>query len=283
MADPAFQTQYRQEFIAGFEQNQSLLRDTVTTEAMIEGNQAVFLVADSGGAEAVTRGVNGLIPTRADNNNQFTATLVEWHDLVPKTSFNIFASQGNQRAIMQKTTMGVLNRKMDSDIIGELSTGTVNTGAAAPATLALAVKAITILGNSDVPWDSNIFGLITPAFAGYLLQVKEYASADYVHIKPMPGADAAWSDKPKVKHWMGVNWIVHPNLPGKGTAAEKCFMYHKSAIGHAVNKGGLTTAVGYNDEHDYSFVRASAFMGAKLLQNSGVVVMNHDGSAFVPG
>ena len=33
--DTAFQTQYRQEFIATYEQRQSLLRDTVTTEAVI--------------------------------------------------------------------------------------------------------------------------------------------------------------------------------------------------------------------------------------------------------
>jgi hypothetical protein len=38
MADTAFQKQYRQEFIAGFEQTQSLVRDTVTTEATIKGN-----------------------------------------------------------------------------------------------------------------------------------------------------------------------------------------------------------------------------------------------------
>ncbi len=111
MSDTAFQVQYRQEFIAQFEQRQSLLRDTVTTEAVVKGNQAVFLVAGSGGATAVTRGVNGLIPARADNLAQPTATLQEWHDLSRKTNFNVFASQGNQRAIMQSTTMGVLNRQ----------------------------------------------------------------------------------------------------------------------------------------------------------------------------
>jgi hypothetical protein len=58
MVDIVFQTQYRDEFIAAFEQHQSLLRDTVTTEAVIKGNQAVFLVSGSGGAEAVTRGVS---------------------------------------------------------------------------------------------------------------------------------------------------------------------------------------------------------------------------------
>ncbi|HEX9412102.1 MAG TPA: hypothetical protein VF916_01235, partial [Ktedonobacterales bacterium] len=107
MSDTAFQTQYRQEFIAQFEQRQSLLRDVCTTEAVIKGNTATFLVAGTGGAIAVTRGVNGLIPARADNLAQQSATLAEWHDLVRKTNFNIFASQGNQRAIMQATTMTV--------------------------------------------------------------------------------------------------------------------------------------------------------------------------------
>jgi hypothetical protein len=45
----------------------------------IKGNTATFLVADSGAATAVTRGVNGLIPARADNLTQTSATLVEWH------------------------------------------------------------------------------------------------------------------------------------------------------------------------------------------------------------
>jgi hypothetical protein len=130
MADSAFQIQYRQEFIQAFEQHQSLLRETVTTEAVIKGNQAVFLVAGSGGAAAVTRGLNGRIPSRADSNTQNTCTLLEWHDLVRKTGFNVFASQGNQRAIMQMTTMAVLNRQIDTLIINALNTGTVTIGAA---------------------------------------------------------------------------------------------------------------------------------------------------------
>ena len=55
----------------------SWLRQTTVTEAVIKGNQATFLVGGSGGASAVTRGINGLIPARADNLTQSTATLVE--------------------------------------------------------------------------------------------------------------------------------------------------------------------------------------------------------------
>jgi hypothetical protein len=67
MADSAFQIQYRQEFIAQFEQGVSWLRTVCTTEAVIKGNQAMFLVAGSGGATAVTRGLNGNIPPRVDS------------------------------------------------------------------------------------------------------------------------------------------------------------------------------------------------------------------------
>lgn len=274
MAESAFQIQYRQEFIAGFEQRDSLVRKTVTTEAVIKGNQATFLVADSGDAEAVTRGLNGLIPARADNLNQYTATLVEWHDLVRRTRFNIFASQGDGRRIMQMTTQAVINRKSDQDIITELNTATQDTGTATTASLSLAMYAKTILGNNEVPFDGNISALITPAFEAYLMQTKEFASADYVNSKPFEGNGLTSF------RWAGVNWIVHPNLPGKGTSAEKCFMYHRAAIGHALDSDSMDMAVDYNKEQDYSFARCTMFMGSKILQNSGIVVINHDGSAF---
>lgn len=281
MAETAYQVQYRQEYIAEFEQTVALLPSTTTTEAVIKGNQATFLVAGSGGATAVTRGVNGLIPPRALSNTQTTATLVEWHDLPRTTEFNIFASQGDQRQIMQKSSIATMNRKRDLDIITELNTGTVNTGAAVTATLMLFMKSKTILGNADIPWDMNITGLITPAFEAYLSTVKEFSSAEYVTKKVFDMADPAWRDQPVQFFWKGVVWIVHPNLPGAGTSAEKCFLYHKNAIGHAVNKSGMDIAAGYNDEQNYSWARTSCFMGTQILQNAGVVIMNHDGSALV--
>lgn len=281
MADTAFQTQYRQEFIAGFEQHQSLLRSTVTTEAVIKGNTAVFLVADSGNATAVTRGVNGLIPARADNLVQNSAVLQEWHDLVRKTGFNVFASQGNQRMIMQQTTMAVVNRKIDDEIITELNTATNDTGTAATGSVSMFQHARVILGNNSVPWDSNITLLCTAAFLAYLEQAPEFANAQYIDMRPYAGQDMSWRDKPMAYKWRNCLIVEHPNLPGKATSAEKCFLYHKSAIGHAANTSALETPVGYDEEQDYSWARASIFMGSKLLQNSGVVVINHDGSAYV--
>ena len=281
MSDTAFQVQYRQEFIQTFEQHQSLLRETVTTEAVIKGQQAVFLIAGSGGAAATTRGVNGRIQARGDDLTQTTATLQEWHDLVRKTSFNIFASQGNQRAIMQMTTMAVLNRKIDSLITTELATGTVSIGSSSTTpSVSLFQNGRVKLSNASVPWDSNVTLLCQPSFIAYLEQAPEFANAQYVDIRPYAGNTASWQDKPMAYRWRNCLIIEHPSLPGKGTSSEQSYMYHKTAIGHAADTGGMQSPVGYDEEQDYSWARASCFMAAKLLQNAGVVVITHDGSAY---
>lgn len=276
MSDTAYQTQYRDEYIAAFERRDSLLRACVTTEVSIKGNTVVFLVAGSGGASAVTRGVNGRIPARSDDNTQLSCTISEWHDLVEKTNFNIFASQGDQKRIMQETTQAVINRKADDQIITELQTATLTTGPAVPFSLAKALHAKTILGNNNAG-GSMVYAAITPAAYAYLAQNPEFTNIQYVDIKPF----AATNDAIEARfRWMNIEWIVHTGLPGLGTAAEVMFMWNMRAMGHAADVKGLQTPVGYNDEQDYSWARASMNMGAKKLQNSGIVLINHDGSAF---
>ena len=282
MADNAPQIQYRQEYIQAFEQHQSLLRDTVTTEAVFKGNQAVFLVAGSGSASATTRGANGLIAARNDSNTQNSATLQEWHDLVRKTGFNIFQSQGNQRAIMQMTSMAVLNRKIDSLITTALETATVTVGTAAQTipNVAVVMNAMVKLQNASVPWDSNITLLCQPSFLAYLMQATEFSNAQYVDMRPFANKDANWRDKPAAYKWLNMLVISHPNLVGRGTTAEHSYLYHKSAIGHAMDTAGLQTPIGYFEEQDYSWARATAFMGALVLQTTGIVEIIHDGSAY---
>lgn len=285
MAGAAPQIQYRDEFIAAFGQRQSLLKETTTKESMIKGNKATFLVASSSGT-AVTRGVNGLIPSNDNSNTQVECDISEKHDLREMTGFNIFQSQSDQRAIMQMNTMSVINRDMDSVILTALATTSLDTGSAATASLTLVSKAIAQLQINGVPWDGRVYAVVSPAFLLYLMAIASFASADYVNVKPFssfPGWNAA-SEKQSGEgwyEWMGVKWIVSNQISGIGTNSETCLMYHASAIGHAVDTKGIDSAIGYDEKQQMSWARCSLFHGAKLLQNSGVVRMVHDGSAFV--
>lgn len=276
MASSAPTIQYRDQLIATFEEGKTWLRHTTVTEHQRSGNQAVFLVAGSGGATANTRGLEGRIPARHDNMTQYTATVVEWHDKVIKTGFNIFQSQGNQRQLMQDTTRIVLNRRLDQDIIDVLDTATNNLGAADTISLNTVARALTTLGENEVPVDEedNLFAVCTPAVRGYLMQIPEFSSVDYVDMKFLNGVSK------RVMRWAGFNWIFHPNLTGVGTSSEKCYFYHKNSIGSAFDMKNLKVAIGYDDEDDYSYARASSFTGTVMLQQPGVVQFLHDASAI---
>ena len=280
MADTAFQIQFRQEHLYGYEQTKSILRDSVTTEAVIKGNQATFLVADSGNAEAVTRGINGRIPGRADNLNQPVVTLEEWHDVTEKTSFNIFSSQGNQRAIMSQTSLATINRKLDQQIIDALDTATQVSAVTGQATLQMVLSAMQVLTENEVKFDGQICAAISPAFLLNLIKLNEFTNADYIKRQPIPGADPMWMDEQGYYDWLGVKWMVHTRLPGATTNAETCYMYHKTSTGHAAPSNLLMTDVGYEGRDDYSYVRSTIFSGAALLQNTGVVKMMHDATTI---
>jgi hypothetical protein len=279
MSETAFMNAYRDAFIHTFERQQSVLRQRCTTECEVKGDKAYFLVAGSGGATAVTRGANGLIPARADSNTQLYAQLAEWHDKVVKTGFTVSASQGNQIAIMQRTSMAVMNRKIDDLILAALDDTTVNTGTSTTANLRLIGKAKAILGTNNAAGGS-ITGLITPAFHAYLMEIPAFSNAEYVSRKPFDEGGNPDGSMPMFS-WYGIDWIEHSGLSGIGTSAEKCFLFNQSAIGHACDTGNLESTLGFDDQNKYHYVRTSMAMGAKLLQTNGVVQINHDGSAMV--
>ena len=277
MAETAFQTSYRQEHVAAFERRQSLLRDMCTKESEIRGNAAVFLVAGSGGAVASTRGVNGKIQGRGDDLTQQTCTLVEYHDVVDKTGFNIFASQGDQVRIMQESTMAVINRRMDASVIAAAEAGTQYAGVASAAlTLDKVAHVLAILGNANAG-GANVGAAISPAAYVNLLQTKEFASAEYVEKKVF----SATNDAVQARFaWAGIEWVVHSGLTGAATATEKCLFWNKAAIGLGVDKDNAKAEIGRDERNDISWARASTFIGAKLLQNTGVVIFRHTGDGY---
>jgi Phage capsid protein len=276
MSDPTFVTQYREEQISTFEQRYSMLRVACVQEAVIKGNSAVFQVSGSGSASAVTRGASGQIPYQTTDNTQYTCTLAEKHAPFERTGFNIFSTQGDMKKQMHTEAVGTLNRDIDETIIAQLDTATQDTGAAQTATLNLVQHAQVILGNNDVDVTEEdcMYAVVTPAFMGYLRQIPEFSSKDYVTVQPLLGPPR------RMLRWAGFNWITSTRLTGKGTSSEKCYFFHKNAIGHAANSTEMDVKVGYDEKQDVSWSRASLFHGAKLLQNSGIVQALHDGSAF---
>jgi hypothetical protein len=277
MATTAPIIQYIKEWVPTFEQRASQLVSSTTTNHVMQGGSAVFLVVGSGGAVATTRGSNGKIAGRQQQQTQNTCTLQPFYDKTTINDFDVFAGQGDQRRILQLDQVGVLNRSRDTNILGVLDTATVDTGAAITGSVDVVAKALAILGVAQVPIEEmdNMFAVVSPAFWAYLMQTTEFSNGDYVDVKPFNGPVK------KYWRWFGLNWIMSPLVTGVGTASEKCYIYHRNAIGHATDSENVTVAAGFDEEDRYSWATAAGFWGTKLLQNSGVVQILHDGSAYV--
>lgn len=276
MASTADLEIYKREWIQGYERTQTNFRATVTTDVMMEGKTAHFLVATSN-REAVTRGVNGLIPANTSDYALPQVTIVEEHDLERGSRYKYFTGQADQRAIAQAQGRNVINRAVDNRIINELATGT-QTLAEVTMSAGLINRATTILGNNSVPIsDGQLFGAVTPAQYNYMEDLEVFSSSDYVETRPLEMGVPNMQVTPiRMKMWKGVLWFPHEGLPGIGTSAAKQMIYHRSAIGYAYSPDEVSVGIGYDEEQDYYFSRHTVFHAAKLLQNSGVIVVTCD-------
>jgi hypothetical protein len=277
MAVQAAVTQYRKETVAAFRQERSLLSLTATKEFMSSGLTATFLVSGTTtNDDSVTRGQNGDIPYGSPTNTQVSATLVEYH--VPKalTGFDIFASQGDQTAEMRRDSIAGINRKMDLLILAELANATQDLASGGTLDVSTIAVAKAKLGQNHVPTEEadNMFGIISPGAYGYLEQTAEFTSGDYVDMKPYNGPVR------KFFRWAGINWITSSLVDGLGTSAEYLYIFHRRALGFAVNMGEETIKAGYDEMQDRSWSRATVYAAAKILQNTGIIKITHDSSAI---
>jgi Phage capsid protein len=279
MAVQAAVTLYREELVSLFETKRSKLSMAATKESMMHGQSAVFLVSGSDGGRAVTRGTNGDIPYGSPSNTQVTATLQEFHAPHALTGFDIFASQGNQTQALKDASLAKINREIDYNILAGLSSATADWsgGTAVIVDLDVVLGSRAVLGNNSVPTEEadNMFCVISPAAEAYLMQTSEFTNADYVDVKPFAGAASA-----QFRRWANCNWIVSNLVDGVGTSSETLYMFHRAALGYAANMGMDTVAAGYDDKQAQSWSRATVYQATKILQDSGIVKITHDGSAF---
>lgn len=267
------QVLYRDEYVAAFEQRQSYLRDSVTSEAMVKGNSAIFLV--TGKADTMKeRGVDGLIPAANETDTQVTISLKEMHHRATQTGWDIFTGQSDRRRILQERGMKAANKEIDDTILTALdaTTTTYNSGTAITLSYGKLVDIISELYENEVDVDGMITCVWSPKAYARILTFAQATSIDYVNSKPLV-------EGPRPFQFLGATHIMHPRVPGVGTSTAKNFVYHKAAIGHAIDTAGIKTEIGYNGEHDYSYARHTVFHGAKVLQNSGIIEVTTDDTA----
>lgn len=270
--------QYHDEWVVAFQRGETALRQATTREMVIQGNQAVFPIQGAS-AGATSRGVNGLIPSDNPTDTQVTIPLEERHRKETQTGFNIFTAHGNLREAMQNRGVQAIAREVDDKIItdGLASATTQYNGGTAVTLTYNRVQDIMsdLLENNVFALDSICF-VWTPKAWARLLTFAEWTSSDYADDKFLLGGS---TQQPRM--WNGAMHMVHTGLPNVGAATAKCYAFAKSSIGYCMNTEGIDTAIGYDEEDDYSYARHTVFHGAKVLQQAGIIEVVHDDTAAI--
>ena len=279
----SFVQEYTTDLHHVFQREGSMLKDTVFLKDGIVGSTAHFQKLGTG--TATTKSRHGEITPMNVTHTAPSVSLAdfyagEWSDSLDEAKVNI-----DVRMAYAKSGAMALGRKVDEQITTVLDsttqstvTLTVTSSAAIQASLITFVEA---LDANSVPNDGQRYGVLTPRMYAQAMTFDSFASSDYVGANGLPFVDGAPGHR-MFRSWMNVSWCMHPGLPGQGTSTAKCFVYHKNAVGYAIQKAERNVSGGENVSADITWHgdRAAYFInhmmsgGAVMIDDTGVIEGN---------
>lgn len=288
--DQAFIGDYNADVHMVFQREGSMLRSGVFTKDNIVGSTAYFEKLGTG--TATTKSRHGEITPMNATHTQPSCTIVDFYagdfvDLLDEAKTNI-----DTRMAYAKAGAYALGRKVDAQITAVLTT-TAQTTVTLTVTSYAAILAGLLslcesLDSNSVPNDGQRYGALTPRMWNQAMTVNAFSSADYVGPGGLPFTEGAPGHQ-KWKDWNGVKWCMHPGLPGKGTAAAECFVWHKLALGHATGKhaGNIASNGAAAADITWQGTRAAHFVNhmmsgeACMIDDTGVIQGTLDDTAAI--
>lgn len=269
--DDAFITQFEDEVHEAYQRMGSKLRGTVRTVNGVNGSKTTFQKVGKGAAGTKTR--HGLVPTMNADHSQVEVTLTDyyagdWVDKLDELKTNV-----QERQVVTNAGAYALGRKTDAILIDAIGATSNNTATGVTLTdgmtLSNALSIYEVFGNADIPEDGGRFAVVGYRQWAQLLQINEFASADYVSEQDKP-----YTTQLRPKEWIGFNWMPHTNagdegklLTGDGTT--NCLFYHSTAVGHAIGSDVETDISWHGDRASY-FVNNMMSMGAVIIDENAV-------------
>ncbi len=247
-----------------YQQQGSKLKNTVRSKNNVKGASTTFQIIGTMSAGTKTR--NQQISSSGVTHTPVECSLTDYYAGEWVDSLDELKTGHDERKALAAAGAYALGRKTDELIIDALSDATQTAGANTDSlTKARILEAFTLLNNNDVPDDGERYALVSPAQWNQLLSIEEFSSANYVgEAYPMlTGSES--------RKWMGIVWIMHTGLP-KTDTTHTCFIYHKTAVGHASGQD-IKTDITWHGDYAAHFVSNMMSQGACLIDNKGVVKM----------
>ncbi len=271
----SFVKQYEREVHEVFQRRGSFLLSTIRRQAGVVGATTTFQVIGKG--VATTKARHGTITPMNQSHSAVECTLSDFYagDWVDK--LDELKTRHDDRDAIANGGAWALGRKADEQIIAATdATGSTVGDYSTAITRALLLQASEMLDDNDVPRDGQRFGLLTPRSWSVAMTIPEFADADFVGKDGLPFLKGA-----EPRTWMGVHWMVHTGVTGKGTSQARNLVYHRSALGYA-SGDAITADITWHGDRAAHFVNHFMSGGAVLIDAQGVVGIHVDDTAAIP-
>lgn len=267
----AFVKSYEDDVKDAFQRQGSLLLNTVRYEPGIVGSTHDFFRIGTG--TATTKARHGTITPMNQTHTNLTATLADFYagDWVDKLDENKISI--NEKQALARGGAMALGRKID-DQITTVMAATTETTVTWVQTSSNAIRNALIemaeaLFDNDVPNDGECYGLLTPRAWASAMTVEEFSNSQYVGTDSLPFKEGVPTSM-RMKEFLGVKWMLHTGLPGKGTSAANVYAYHKTAVGYASGQD-VTADITWHGDRAAWFVNHMMSGGAVLIEDAGVI------------
>ena len=270
-----FQIEYETQLIHRFQRMSTKLLATTRTKRDVKASEARFKLAGLGTAGPKTP--TGRVPIMGAGRSSVSVPLETNYagDVIEEEDLEQMSHDDRDAAV--KSGAAAIGRRVDELILNALDATTQPTIAAGANPLALdhAMQAIVRLQQNDVPFERQVFCVISPNAFAHLLRFRQFASSEFVGPKDLPFMTLSeW------RFWNGVFFMPHAGAPGIGTATCKGFMYHYEAVASALGHD-LRSDISWENTDSNWFVNNRLRSGHRLLQDAGVIELNHNDSVPV--
>lgn len=268
----SFTKNFEADVHAAYQRTGSKLRNTVRFKNDVKGTSTTFQKVGKGIATIKSR--HGLVPVMNIDHTPVECTLSDYYAGDWLDSLDELKIGHDERAVIASAGAYALGRKTDELIISALSgaTNTVGDGTSG-LSKSLILSAFATLNGNDVPDDGQRFGLVGANEWNALLNLSEFSDSDYV------GEQYPWLKGTESRKWLGIVWILHTGLSST-SGVRSCYIYHKTALGHACGQD-VKTDISWHGDHAAYFINNMMSQGAVLIDNNGIVKINVDDDAAI--
>lgn len=129
-----------------------------------------------------------------------------------------------------------------------------------------------VMNNAFIPNDGGRFCMVSAKTWSKMLKVDEFSNADYV------GPDNLVFTGMTAKTWAGVHWFMDPIVTIGGDDVASNVFWHRSCVGHGVNKE-FETIISYENLYSAHVAVSCLSSTAKVIDDNGVYLWNVDAVA----